>query len=97
VDVSQKKKKKKYRIPKIQSTGLKKFNKLKCLSEDASGTLGSEKKAITSEEGGRRRRNLVGGVDGEVWGRWNLIWYWMRERTESLRARRKNENRQPRR
>ena len=72
----------------------KKFNKLKGRSDDALVSLGREKKAITSEEGGRRRRNLVGGVDGEVWGRWNLIWYWMRERTESLRARRKNENSQ---
>ena len=45
--------KKKYRIPKIQSTELKKVNKLKCPSEDASVPLGREKKAITSGEGGR--------------------------------------------
>jgi hypothetical protein len=50
VDISQKKKK--YRIPKIQSTQLKKVNKLKCPSEDASVPLGREKKAITSGEGG---------------------------------------------
>jgi hypothetical protein len=36
------------RIPKIQSTELKKVNKLKCPSEDASVLLGREKKAITS-------------------------------------------------
>ena len=50
MDISQKKK---YRIPKIQSTELKKVNKLKCPSEDASVPLGREKKAITSGEGGR--------------------------------------------
>ena len=43
--------KKKYRIPKIQSTELKKVNKLKDPSEDASVPLGREKKAITSGEG----------------------------------------------
>ena len=53
MDISQKKKKKKYRIPKIQSTELKKVNKLKCPSEDASVPLGREKKAITSGEGGK--------------------------------------------
>jgi hypothetical protein len=49
VDISQKK----YRIPKIHSTGLKNLNKLKCPSEDASIPLGREKKAITIGEGGR--------------------------------------------
>ena len=44
---------KKYRIRKIQSTELKKLNKLKCPSEDASVTVGRKKKAITSGEGGR--------------------------------------------
>ena len=38
--------------PKTQSTELKKVNKLKCPSEDASVSLGREKKAITSREGG---------------------------------------------
>jgi hypothetical protein len=52
VDISQKEKTK-YRIPKIQSTELKKVNKLKCRSEDASVPLGREKKAITSGEGER--------------------------------------------
>jgi hypothetical protein len=43
---------KKYRIPKIQSTELKKVNKLKRPSEDASVPHRREKKAITSGEGG---------------------------------------------
>ena len=57
MDISQKR----YRIPKIQSTELKKLNKLKCPSEDASVPLGREKKAITSGEGGR---DLGGKVEG---------------------------------
>jgi hypothetical protein len=73
VDVSQNKQtnkqtnKQKYRIPKTQSTDLKKINKLKCPSEDTSVPLGREKKAITSGEGGR---GLRGKVDrgGEWWG-----------------------------
>ena len=48
MDISQK-----VKIPKIQSTELKKVNKLKCPSEDASVPLGREKKPITSEVGGR--------------------------------------------
>jgi hypothetical protein len=68
VDISQKKKKK-YRIPKIQSTELKKINNLKCPSEDASVPLGKEKKAITR---GERRRDLTWEgkwMDGRSWGR----------------------------
>jgi hypothetical protein len=43
VDVSQKKKKNtKNKIPKIQPTELKKFNKLKCPSEDVSVPLERE-------------------------------------------------------
>lgn len=49
------------RIPKIQSTELKKINKLKGPSEDTSVPLGREKKAITS---GERGRDLGGKVDG---------------------------------
>jgi hypothetical protein len=49
-----------YRIPKIQSTELKKLNKLKCPSEDTSVSLGREKKAITSGEGERD----IGGKEG---------------------------------
>ena len=76
MDIS--KKKKKYRIPKIQSTELKKVNKLKCPSEDASVPLGREKKAITSGEGGRDQRGKVNGRAVEEEG--NLIWYWVREK-----------------
>jgi hypothetical protein len=42
----------KYRVSKIQSTELKKINKLKDSNEDTSVQLGREKKAITSREGG---------------------------------------------
>jgi hypothetical protein len=45
----------------MQSTELKKVNKLKCPTEDASVPLGKEKKTITSGEGGR---DLEGKVDG---------------------------------
>ena len=75
MDISQEK----YRIPKIQSTELKKVNKLKCPSEDASVPLGREKKTITSGEGGR---DLQGNMDrvGGSGGKENLIWYWVREK-----------------
>jgi hypothetical protein len=67
------------KLPKIQSTELKKVNKLKCPSEDASVPLGREKKANTSGEGGR---DLGGKVDrvGGVRREGNLIWYWGREK-----------------
>jgi hypothetical protein len=63
VDISQKEQQqqKKYRIPKIESTELKKVNKLK----GPTAPLGREKKPITS---GDRERDLGGEVDGE-WGR----------------------------
>ena len=61
MDISKKKKKKKYRMPKIQSTESKEINKLKGPSEDALVPLGREKKVITSGEGGR---DLGGKVDG---------------------------------
>jgi hypothetical protein len=50
VDISQKQTNKQTntKIPKIESTELKKFNKLKGPSEDASVPLGREKKAITN-------------------------------------------------
>ena len=61
-----------YRIPKIQSTELKKFNKLKRPSEDASVPLGREKKGITSGEGGIWEGKWVGrGVC--VWGGHDLV------------------------
>ena len=69
-------KKKKYRISKIQSTELKKVNKLKCPSEDASVPLGREKKTITGGEGGRDLGGKVNRWEGDG----NLIWYWVREK-----------------
>jgi hypothetical protein len=51
---------KKYRIPKIQSTELKKVNKLKGPSEDTSVPTGREKKAITN---GKGETDLEGKVD----------------------------------
>ena len=44
--------KKEYRIPKIQPTEVKKLNKLKSPSEDASVLLGREKKVSTRWKGG---------------------------------------------
>jgi len=56
-------KSKKYRIHKIQSTELKKFNKPKGLSEDASISLYKEKKAIKGHRG-REGGTWVGKVTG---------------------------------
>ena len=56
MDISHKK-----RIPRIQFTELKKVNKQKGPSEDASVPLGREKKIITKGEG---RRDLEGKVNG---------------------------------
>ena len=55
---------KKYRIPRIQFTELKKVRKPEGPSEDSSILLEREKKAITSGEGGRE----LGGKMGRVWG-----------------------------
>ena len=52
-----------YRIPKIQSTELKKFNKLKDPSEDTSVPLGREMKATTRRERGRTE-GREGGKEG---------------------------------
>jgi hypothetical protein len=52
-----------YRIPRIQSTELKKANKPKGPSEEASIPLGGEKKAITGV--GEEGRDLCGKVDRE--------------------------------
>ena len=71
-----------YRIPKIQSTELKKVNKLKGPREDASVPLGREKNAVTVGREGPGR-DLGGKVDRPFFffeGReGNLIWYWVRE------------------
>jgi hypothetical protein len=52
-------------MTKVQFTELKKLNKVKCPSKDASVPLEREKKAITSGEG---ERDLGRKVDGEVCG-----------------------------
>ena len=67
--ISKTKQNKKYRIPKIHSIELKKVNKLKCPSEDASVPLGREKKAITNGEGGRE-----GGTWEGKWIGWETVW-----------------------
>jgi hypothetical protein len=54
-----------YRIAKTESTELKKLNKLKCPSEDASVPLGE-----------RRKHSQVGRVGrtwGRLWGEGNLV------------------------
>jgi hypothetical protein len=55
---------KKYKIPRIQSTELKKVNKLNGPSEDASIPLGREKKIITGRWRGRKRGTWVGKETG---------------------------------
>jgi hypothetical protein len=75
----------------MQSRELKKFNKPKGPIEDASIPLRREKKAITGE----------GREEGSGWEReqegeeGNMIRYWVRERSEALRANRMNGNREP--
>lgn len=80
MDISQKeKRKKKYRIPrisKIQSRKLKKVNKLKGPSEDASVPLGREKKTTPWGKEGRDRGGKKDGVRVEG----NMIWYWVGEK-----------------
>jgi hypothetical protein len=44
-------------------------------------------------EGGTWKGKVERGRVGE--GEGNLIWYWVRERTEALKASRKNVNKQP--
>jgi DNA-binding beta-propeller fold protein YncE len=63
-------KKKKYRLPKIQSMELRMINKLKVPSEDSSVTLGREKKTTTREGGKDLEVKVVGGKG-------NMIWYWV--------------------
>jgi hypothetical protein len=62
---------KKYRIPRIPSTELKKFNKLKSQREDASIWLEREKKAIT--RGRREGGTCVGKETGTRRGKHDLI------------------------
>jgi hypothetical protein len=61
-----------YRLHKIQSTELKKVNKLKCPSKDISVPLGREKKASTSGEGGRDLGEKVEGCGEGVGERGDL-------------------------
>jgi hypothetical protein len=92
VDISHQKKE--CRIPKIQSIEFKKYYKLKCPSEAASVSLGREKKAITSGEGGREgpwRENEWGWSGRE---RGTLSGFGQRKRTEALRTNTKYGNRQ---
>jgi hypothetical protein len=78
--------KRNYKIPKIQSTELKKINKPKCPSVDTSAPLGRKKKASTSGEKVERGNGRDGGTSSCI-GRG--------KRTKALRASRKNGNRQP--
>jgi hypothetical protein len=71
-----------YRIPKIESTELKKLNKLKCPREEAPVPHGREKKSITSGEGGRDQGGKVEREEGVG-------------EEGKLMATRKNRNRQP--
>jgi hypothetical protein len=66
------KKKKMYRIPKIQFAELKKVNKLKCPSKEILVPLGREKKTITTEKVGRDCKEKW--TEGSGRGEWNLIW-----------------------
>jgi hypothetical protein len=70
-----------YRILRIQSTELKKANKLKGPSEESSVPLRREKKAIMGRGGGHRWR------EGSGWGRgyggkrgtWSGVGVWKQE------------------
>jgi hypothetical protein len=83
-----------YRTPRIQFSELKKVNKLKGPSKDASIPLGREKKAIMSAWGGGR------GREGGTWvregkergkGEHDQV-FGGRGKSETLRASRKNRN-----
>jgi hypothetical protein len=63
---------KKYRIPRIKSTELKKVKKLKIQSEDASVPIGREKKA-TKEGRGREVPGWKRGGGGERGGH-DQVW-----------------------
>jgi hypothetical protein len=56
-----------------QSTELKKFNKMKCPSEDDSVTLGRERKATTSGERGREGRTWEENGTGQWRGEYDLV------------------------
>jgi hypothetical protein len=82
---------KKYRIPKIQSTELKKLNKRR-----------DQVKTLQSHMGWRRNQSLD-GREGRAWegkwtwgGRWHLegntVWYWVREKDLSPEGQQKEWN-----
>jgi hypothetical protein len=82
--------KKYFRIPKIQSTELKKFNKVKCSSEDSLVLLGREKQS----QGGRKDAYSLWERMHMEWGEWekgNLIWYWVREKNWSPKDQQKEQ------
>jgi hypothetical protein len=74
--VSISKKKKRHRIPKNQSTELKKFNKQKDPSEERVLFGREEKQSHVGREGGPWEGKWTGGGGGEG----DLIWYWAREK-----------------
>jgi hypothetical protein len=79
---------KRYRIPRMQSTELKKINKLQGPSEDISIPLGREKRAKgrgKEKTGWERPRERTGENR-------NMIRYWEGTRNEALRASRMNGN-----
>ena len=63
------------RIPKKQSTELKKVSNLKGPTEYTSVPLGRDIKAITSGDRGPGRESEPGSR-----GEGNLIWYWVMEK-----------------
>jgi hypothetical protein len=79
VDISPKK----YRIPRIQPTELKKVYKPKGPSEDASIPIGMEKKVIMEGSrgwGGGRRRRGPGWESRQRGEKGNMIRYWGKTR-----------------
>jgi hypothetical protein len=92
VDISQKKD----RIPSIQFIELNKVNKPKGPSEDASIPLGREKKAIMWGEGAQMEGGTWRGGEGTGMGKGDHDQVLGGvSRSETLRASRKNGNRQP--
>jgi hypothetical protein len=67
-------KKHEYRIPKIQSTELKKVKKLQGINEDTSVSLGREKKTTT-----RQKREGPGRESGWVRKEGDMFCYWVGE------------------
>ena len=81
-----------YRIPRIQSTDLKMVNKQKDSSEDASISLGREKKAITGMV--VQGKVSLGEGTGRGKGEHDQV-LGVGVRNEAMKANKKNGNRQP--